>query len=141
MQIFSANSLVTATPMNLHEYSKYRGWFVSKDEDPAADGFLVENPKGVSTHAAHKGSLSWVHHNVFMADHSPVEGAEGKPAHEQRVLVELHELEKKLQALIAFTKTDKYLALVFVDRNHLQEQCRAMANYQFALEARVARFK
>lgn len=140
MHTYTAANLVTAMPMTLLEYTKYQVAETSAGYD-SDEGFLVENPKGTSNHPNHKGSVSWVPHRVFLADHTLLEGADSKPAHEQRVLAELVELQKKLAALIAFTKTDKYLSLVFVDRNHLQAQCRSMSTYMLLLESRVARFK
>lgn len=127
--------------MSRQDYNSYRGWALPADEEPTDQGYLLENPKGVSNHANHKGYVSWLPYREFEADHTLVEGAEGKPAHEQRVLAELSELQKKLKALVEFTKTDKYLLLPFTDRNHLQEQCRVMTSYVFVLEARIARFK
>ena len=37
---------VQATPLNLGDYNKYRGWDIPSDEDPAKEGYLVVYPDG-----------------------------------------------------------------------------------------------
>lgn len=44
MKTYIGVKIIDATPMNLGEYNKYRGWKIPDDEDPEREGYLVKYP-------------------------------------------------------------------------------------------------
>lgn len=141
MKTYVSSILVSAVPKARQEYNRYRGWKTPSNEDPEDGGFMFENRKGNSNHKKHKGYISWLPYLEFMAQFTAVGGAEGKPAHQQRVMAELAELVKKLEALKVFFTTDIFLKCSFEERDLLQEQSRLMTQYVNVLESRIALFK
>lgn len=61
--------------------------------------------------------------------------------HEQRVVDEQVELERKLQKLGEFTKTSTFELLASEDKSLLRAQLEVMRTYSFILGLRIARFK
>lgn len=43
---YIGTKMITAKPMNRGDYNKYRGWNISKDENPADEGYLVKYSDG-----------------------------------------------------------------------------------------------
>lgn len=62
------------------------------------------------------------------------------PAHQQRVLDEHAELEKRITSLGAFMHTETYAGLDSVDQDHLDIQCKSMRLYSHVLALRITRF-
>ena len=61
--------------------------------------------------------------------------------HEQRVVDEQVELERKLQKLNEFTKTSTFELLATEDKTLLRMQLEVMRTYSSILGLRIARFK
>lgn len=60
MNKFIGTKLLEAMPMTLGEYNKYQGWVMPEDQDPDAEGNLVEYlDGGKPNHPDHKGYISW----------------------------------------------------------------------------------
>lgn len=62
------------------------------------------------------------------------------PAHQQRVLDEHTELEKRITSLAAFVHTEIYAGLETVDQDHLDVQLKTMRLYSHILAMRIVRF-
>lgn len=63
------------------------------------------------------------------------------PAHQQRVLDEHTELEKRITSLGAFLRTEVYAGLDTVDQDHLDVQLKTMRLYSHILAMRITRFE
>lgn len=60
MKKYRSHKEVLATPMSLGNYNKYRGWQMPDNEDPEAEGYLVEyTDGGKANHPDHTGYISW----------------------------------------------------------------------------------
>lgn len=66
--------------------------------------------------------------------------ASNATSHVDRVKAEQKALAENLAKLNNFLGTDKYLELEYADRELLQKQRDAMAEYNAILEKRIARF-
>jgi len=69
MKMHIGTKLILAASMALGDYNKYRGWDMPADEDPEAEGCLVEytdSQAGNSNHPDHKGYISWSPKDVFV---------------------------------------------------------------------------
>lgn len=62
------------------------------------------------------------------------------PAHQQRVLDERTALDEKIAKLEAFTKTQTFDAIQFIERNALHNQLDVMRKYSAILKDRISRF-
>ena len=56
MEQFIGTKIIEATPMNLGDYNRHRGWEIPADEDPTKEGYLVKYTDGY---------LSWSPKQVF----------------------------------------------------------------------------
>lgn len=68
MKRYIGTKTLTAKPMTLGEYNRYRKWEMPNDEDPEAEGYLVEYPYDEQTtpnHENHIGYISWSPKHVF----------------------------------------------------------------------------
>lgn len=141
MQTYINSKLVQASPMSKYEYYRSNGLNQLIKIDPEniddVDGFLVEDPKGISNHPDHKGRIQWLSHAEFMTEYVDLGDISTYPEFQQRMLGELAQLNSKLVALNKFTKTDQFLKLSFDDRDLLQEQCRVMSRYSDVLTKRI----
>lgn len=64
--LYEGTKRVHAKPMNRGEYNSYRGWEVPADENPADDGYLVEDADGGrGNDSRHAGYISWSPKDVF----------------------------------------------------------------------------
>lgn len=62
---------VAAVPMTRQAYNELRGWTVPADEDPADEGFLVEDLDQRSNVAGFRGYVSWSPKDVFERAYRP----------------------------------------------------------------------
>lgn len=46
MKKYIGTKMIEAKPMNRGDYNKYRGWTISKDENPSDEGYLVKYSGG-----------------------------------------------------------------------------------------------
>lgn len=66
MKLYTVTKQVRAKPMNWQDYNALRGWDVPADENPADEGYLVENVDGGKpNHPDFQGYISWSPKNVF----------------------------------------------------------------------------
>lgn len=60
MQQYIGTKIINAKPMTRGEYNAFRGWTFPANEDPAADGYLVEyTDGGKPNHPDFAGYVSW----------------------------------------------------------------------------------
>lgn len=74
MEAFIGVKSVSARKMTKEAYCTYRGWEVSEDEDPDAEGYLVEymdSPN--SNHPNHRNYISWSPKDVFEKAYTKIE--------------------------------------------------------------------
>lgn len=70
MKTFVGTKLVLAKPMTLGDYNSYRGWPIPDNEDPNAQGFLVEYPGTIpNVPELHEGYISWSPKVAFDESH------------------------------------------------------------------------
>jgi hypothetical protein len=68
MQKYIGTKIILATAMNLRAYNEKRGWPMPPDENPAAEGYLVEyTDGGKPNHPDHQGYISWSPKEQFEA--------------------------------------------------------------------------
>lgn len=137
MHTFIGSKLVTAIPMTQGHFTSYLGSEFAGYEAPNTPGFLIEDFLGTSNHADHVGQISWMPALNFAAEYLDLGDIRHEPAHVQRMLGELTQLEHKLVALKKFINSDLFLKQSFNERELLQEQCRIMSRYTAILEERI----
>jgi hypothetical protein len=146
MKTYIGTKEIEATPMNRLEYNKYRGWELPADENGEDEGYLVEYAGDASNHPNHKGYISWSPKEQFENAHIEANKCtEFLPKsdfpHEQRVLDEAIELEKKLDALTAFISTNPiFTKLPEEQQRLLKQQQLTMRGYLAILAVRMAGF-
>lgn len=75
MQLFIGTKLLHAKPMTLGEYNLLRDWIIPADEDPRAEGYLVEYADGgPPNHPDFAGYISWSPKEVFEESYQSVDG-------------------------------------------------------------------
>lgn len=66
MQRYKCHKEVDAKPMSLGEYNRLRGWTIPPNEDPSAEGYLVEYLDGGGpNHPDFEHYISWSPKDVF----------------------------------------------------------------------------
>lgn len=66
MKIYTGTKTLKAAPMTLGAYNIFRGWATPGDEDPNADGYLVEYSDGGKANTeAYAGYVRWSPKDVF----------------------------------------------------------------------------
>lgn len=139
-QHFFGTKIISAAPMTRAEYNDYRGWAQPDNENGADEGYLVEYlDGGKGNDSRHKGYISWSPQGVFEAAYLPLGHIGHLPAHVQRMVAELAELDDRHGKLAAFLKTSAFLGLSEADRNDLSQQFLHMADYGNVLRKRVDR--
>ena len=138
MNTYIGNRLIQAKPMNQQAYDLYRGSWAKPIEGIAAEGYLLEDPKGTANTLSYRGNVSWLPKLQFEANFINLGSLKDKPPHEQRLFGELAQLQEKLSGLLTFTKSEQFLKLNFKQRDLLQEQSRVMTRYVSILEDRIA---
>lgn len=137
MKIYTGTKTINATPMLRGEYNVLRGWVLPADEDGADEGYLVEyTDGGKANHPDFAGYISWSPKDVFERAYHPV-----RAPHEQRVIDEKTELDKKLYALRRFNMSSPvFPTLDAVEQRLLVRQEIAMQVYSSILEERIGAF-
>lgn len=136
MKTYTGTKIINAKPMTRGEYNVFRGWELPANEDGSDEGYLVEYTDGGKANtAAYAGYVSWSPADVFEREYRPVP----RP-HQQRVIEEKAELDKKREALRDFLDSDRSVGIDPVERARLARQLTAMAYYADILNERIEAF-
>ena len=82
--LYEGTKRVHAKPMNRGDYNSYRGWEVPADENPADEGYLVEDVDGGrGNDSRHAGYISWSPKDVFERSYKEVKTVPGLAPHQQ----------------------------------------------------------
>ena len=141
--LYEGTKRVHAKPMNRGDYNSYRGWEVPADENPADEGYLVENVDGGrGNDSRHAGYISWSPKDVFERSYKEVKTVPGLAPHQQRVVDEHAECLERLRKLQAFiANTDgPFQNLCDEERRRLVRQEDVMNELAIVLAERVAAF-
>lgn len=141
--LYEGTKRVYAQPMSRGKYNEYRGWEVPADENPADDGYLVENVDGGrGNDSRHAGYISWSPKDVFERSYKEVKTVPGLAPHQQRVVDEHAELLERLRKLRAFIADSKgpFHTLDDAERHRLAHQEEVMTDLAMVLAERVAAF-
>lgn len=85
--LYEGTKRVHAKPMNRGDYNSYRSWEVPADENPADEGYLVEDADGGrGNDSRHAGYISWSPKDVFERSYKEVKTVPGLAPHQQRVV-------------------------------------------------------
>ena len=133
MRQYTGTKTILARPMTRGEYLEYQGLTEGTDTlPPNADGYLVEYVDGgAPNHPNHKTYISWSPKEVFERAYHPSE------THVERMLIEYTQLATRINALLAFTRTDTFRDLPDSERDLLNEQFAAMSRYEVVLSKRI----
>ena len=136
MKTYTGTKIVNAKLMTRGEYNAFRGWELPANEDGSDIGYLVEYPDGGKANTAvYTGYVSWSPKDVFERAYHIV-----LQPHQQRVVDEKAELDKKREALRNFLDTDRSMGIDPVERARLARQLTAMAYYADILRERIEAF-
>lgn len=136
MKKYIGTKLLKAKPLKLGEYNEYRGWKQPENEDPNADGYLVEyQDGGKSNDERHGGYISWSPKDVFEKAYKLAE----TPL--DRMRIESDELCKKFSGLASFIESEKFKELDSVTQGMLKVQYRMMCNYWQILNQRATKME
>lgn len=134
---YLCTKVVTAIPMTRAAYNEYRGWNVPSDENPADEGFMLEEQGGAApNHLAHKGYISWSPKEQFEALHLEIGDIEGLPPYLVRLKCEFAELDSRLTKLNDFLDS-KPQHLTEVNHTAMLSQLKAMTQLHCALRIRM----
>lgn len=142
--LYEGTKRVHAKPMNRGDYNVYRGWEVPADEDPADEGYLVENVDGGKPNdSRHAGYISWSPKDIFERSYKEVKTVPGLAPHQQRVVDEHAECLERLRKLRAFIGDAKgpFRQLDDAERHRLMRQEDVMTELATVLAERVAAFQ
>lgn len=142
MVLSVGTKMVKSFPMNRADYNLYRGWTLPANENGEDEGYLVEYTDGGAPNVVnHAGYVSWSPKEQFENAYLTLpEGTEAMPAHQQRVVAEKVQLDKKLEDLRKFLKTPFFASLSAVERELLEQQADMMGAYSGVLLDRIAIF-
>jgi len=136
MKTYTGTKVINAKPMTRGEYNVFRGWDLPANEDGADEGYLVEYTDGGKANtAAYAGYVSWSPKDVFERAYHVV-----LLPHQQRVIEEKAELDKKREALRDFLDADRSVGIDPVERARLARQLTAMTYYADILNERIGAF-
>lgn len=125
---YTGTKTIMATPMSRGEYNALRGWQVPADEDPNDPGYLVEYQNDSKANVeGFDGYISWSPQKPFE------EAYKASGTYDQRILIEMEELAKKI------FKLDEYVRNMDPDREDfylLNIQLGIMQSYYAVLKAR-----
>lgn len=128
LQQYTGTKTIMATPMTRGEYNALRGWQVPADEDPNDPGYLVEYQNDSKANVeGFDGYISWSPQKPFE------EAYKASGTYDQRILIEMEELAKKI------FKLDEYVRNMDPDREDfylLNIQLGIMQSYYAVLKAR-----
>lgn len=130
---YTGTKTIMATPMTRGEYNALRGWEVPADEDPADLGYLVQYENDSKANVeGFDGYISWSPQKPFE------EAYRASGTYDQRLLIEMEELAKKI------FKLDEYVRNMDPDREDfylLNIQLGVMQPYYAVLKARYESIK
>lgn len=133
MQQYTGTKTIMAVPMSRGEYSVLRGWKMPADENPADPGYLVQYENDSKANVeGFDGYVSWSPQRPFE------EAYRASGAYDQRLLIEMEELAKKI------FKLDEYVRNMDPDREAfylLNIQLGVMQSYYAVLKARYESIK
>lgn len=133
LQQYTGTKTIMATPMTRGEYNALRGWQVPADEDPIDAGYLVEYQNDSKSNVeGFDGYISWSPQKPFE------EAYRASGTYDQRLLIEMEELAKKI------FKLDEYVRNMDPDREDfyiLNVQLGIMESYYAILRYRIDRIK
>ena len=135
--LYIGTKLVRAKPMTRQAYNDYRRDTVPRNENPAADGYLVEYLDGGKPDMPDRlGYVSWSPKDVFERAYrlAPITFVE-------RAQAELQELDSKSLALQQFFKGSLFPLLSWKERTMLRVQARYMAGYRKTLRLRLRHYQ
>lgn len=143
-KLFQCHKQVHARPMTRGEYNEFRGWGIPANENPADEGLLVVYDRGTPDEY-----VSWSPRGVFERGYAelaedwlidqPVAVA-SRPAWQERVLVEVRELDAKIVSLRSFTGCHLFQSQPECEQKRLQRQLSSMVEYSETLHQRIAAF-
>lgn len=136
MKTYTGTKIINAKPMTRGEYNIFRGWKLPANENGSDEGYLVEYTDGGKANTtAYAGYVSWSPKDVFERAYHVV-----LLPHQQRVVDEKVELDKKRAALADFFKSDIYERVGEAEQMRLLQQERAMLVYSQILGERIGAF-
>ena len=136
MKQYTGTKVINAEPMTRGEYNRFRGWELPANEDGSDEGYLVEYTDGGKANtAAYAGYVSWSPKDVFERAYHIV-----LQPHQQRVVDEKVELDKKRTALDAFLRTKASDLVDPAEHTRLMRQSSAMYDYSQILNERIEAF-
>lgn len=135
---YTGTKTINARPMSLGSYNDLRGWDMPEDEDPNAEGYLVEYlDGGKPNHPNFKNYISWSPADVFERSYK----RSSNKAHEQRVIDEKDALDIKIEKLNAFIDTNPaFNDLMGFEQQNLISQLSIMQEYSNILGTRIGYF-
>ena len=139
--LYEGTKRVHAKPMNRGDYNSYRGWEVPADENPADEGYLVEDADGGrGNDSRHAGYISWSPKDVFERSYKEVKTVPGLAPHQQRVVDEHAKCLERLHKLRAIIADEKgpFRSLDRAERKRLLRQEEVMTDLAMVLAERVA---
>lgn len=135
MPVYQGTKTLKARPMTRGEYNRYRGWHAPVDEDLSERGYLVEyTDGGKGNDPRHAGYISWSPADVFEKTYRSA------GTFQDRVRIELAELQERGDKLAAFVSSDAIHKLPADEQNRLGRQLTVMIEYRAVLEERIAAF-
>lgn len=136
---YVGTKVVHGTPMTLGAYNDFRGWIIPVNEDPNAEGYLVEYVDGGKPNiAGFYGYVSWSPRDVFEVAYS-VGFEPRKETFIDRMIKESQQLTEKVQKLEEFIGGKMYLELPLDEREDQREQLQGMRNYLWYVNKRLKR--
>jgi len=133
MQQYTGTKTIMAVPMSRGEYNVLRGWEMPADENPADPGYLVQYENDSKANVeGFDGYISWSPQRPFE------EAYRASGTYDQRLLIEMEELAKKI------FKLDEYVRNMDPDREDfylLNIQLGVMQSYYAVLKARYESIK
>lgn len=141
MHVFIGTKMLKAVPLTRGEYNDYRGWPHPADEDHTDAGYLVEYMDGNSNHPNHDGYISWSPKKNFDEAYLDLGLIEGRLPHQQRVIGEHAQLQKKYEDLKCFLTTPFYCSLPGAEQVRLARQYVVMQDYLNILDERIDAFE
>lgn len=125
--------------MTLGDYNSYRGWGMPLNEDPEANGYLVEYTDGGKPNMdGHAGYVSWSPADVFEKSYG-VSVRQEPSTFLSRMQAEYAELNDRVGKLLAFIGSDSFYKIPEIEQEDLREQWEHMNRYAAVLFRRVQR--
>lgn len=158
MNLFIGTKIIKAsTEMSRQEYCDYRGWKLPENENGEDRVYLVEyevDETSKPNHPNHEGYISMSPKTVFEKAYIKIKTIsdikdkelflskyDEVPAHQQRVLQEVSELDSKIEKLDSFIMTNPiFKTLDETEQNRLIQQVRGIQYYVSILVERINNF-